>query len=76
VYHGYRLGALKVGIASAYEGWGQALSGYRPTDLMLEYESVVVVAIKAGLKWYNTFDFGGMSVDVDGRTYRPIFLFA
>jgi epoxyqueuosine reductase QueG len=70
------LGALKVGFASAAESLVKAGNDYRPREIMPECNSVIVVAIRAGLNYYLTANFEGKSIDVDGETYRVCFLFA
>jgi epoxyqueuosine reductase QueG len=70
------LGALKVGFASATENWKRSIDGCRPRDIMPNCNSVIVLAVRAGLNFYLTANFENKSIDVDGRTYRVCFLFA
>lgn len=69
------LGALKVGFASADKGWEMALEGCHPRDIMPSCNSVIVIATRVGPNWYLAADFEGVSVDIDGKTYRISFLF-
>jgi epoxyqueuosine reductase QueG len=70
------LGALKVGFASATTGWKMTINGCRPTDIMPNCNSVIVLAVRTGLNYYQTANFENKSVDVDHKTYRICFLFA
>lgn len=69
------LGGGKIGIASANRPWIYATNSQHPRDIMSECNSVIVLAIGTGLNDFVTANFGGKSIDVDGKTYRVSQLF-
>jgi epoxyqueuosine reductase QueG len=69
------LGALKVGFASASGSLVKTGNGYCPREVMPECNSVIVLAVRTGLNYYQVANFEGKSIDVDGKTYRVCFLF-
>jgi epoxyqueuosine reductase len=63
------LGAFKVGVADPQAGFGHALDGCHPRDVMNDCRSVIVYAFNIGLDYYKDVDFEHNSIRL-GHLYR------